>query len=173
MSGLVLVVPELVSRTEDIRQAHDPAARQGMPPHVTLLYPFVPMPAFQPEHRERLAAVAQAAEPLELSFARIARFPQVLWLSPEPEGPLGALIAALMAAFPDYPPYGGQFETVIPHVTLAQADAARLDALTPVVQERFATPVRARVDRMSLFATHNRRWREVERFTLGEGADLR
>jgi 2'-5' RNA ligase len=172
LSGLVLVVPELTSLTDDIRQTHDPAARQGMPPHVTLLYPFVPMPAFQPEHRQRLAAVASAAAPLELSFSQLARFPQVLWLSPEPVGPLAALIAALVEAFPDYPPYGGQFETVIPHVTLAQTADAQLDLLVPVVQERFATPARATVPAISLFATRNRRWHEVERFSLGAPQDL-
>lgn len=167
MSGLVLVVPELEPFTDDVRATHDPAARAGMPPHVTLLYPFVPMPLFGPAHRAALAETAARFAPFDLRFSRIARFPQVLWLAPEPEAPVVALTQALCAAFPDYPPYGGQFDTVIPHVTLAQADEARLDALEPAVQARFATPVTTRVAAVSLFATRARRWREVERFPLG------
>lgn len=163
----MLVVPELEPFTDDVRQAHDPAARQGMPPHVTLLYPFVPMPLFGDEHRARLAAVTAGFAPLKLSFARLARFPQVLWLAPDPEPPVLALIAAICAAFPDYPPYGGQFDSVVPHVTLAQAGEERLDLLAAAMQERFSQPVSATVSAVSLFATTRRRWREAERFTLG------
>jgi 2'-5' RNA ligase len=166
LSGLVLVVPELEAATADIREAHDPAARQGMPPHVTLLYPFIPMPRLRAEDRARLAEVAGRFGAFDLSFSRLARFPQVLWLSPDPEAPVLALAEALCASFPNYPPYGGKFDSVIPHMTLAQAPEAVLDRLEAAMRPRLATPIRARVEAVSLFATAKRRWREVERFRL-------
>jgi 2'-5' RNA ligase len=166
VSGLVLVIPELEALTADVRAAHDPAARYDMPPHITVLYPFVPMPKLRAEDRARLADVVGSIPALDLCFSRLARFPQVLWLAPDPEAPVLALAEAVAAAFPDCPPYGGQFATVIPHVTLAQAPEAVLDGLEPQMRLRFSQPVRARVDAVSLFATARRRWREVERFRL-------
>jgi 2'-5' RNA ligase len=166
MSGLVLVIPELAARFGDLRARHDPAARQGMPPHVTLVYPFKPFPALVPDDRQRLGEVAAGHATLELTFADADRFETALWLRPEPEGPLQALIAAIVEAFPAWPPYGGEFETVIPHATLAQGPSDLLDRIEPVVRERMTSPVHARVDAVSLFRTVRGRWVESERFPL-------
>jgi 2'-5' RNA ligase len=167
MSGLVLVIPELEARFGDLRARHDPAARQGMPPHITLVYPFKPYPALAPEDHARLREVAAAHPALDLTFAEADRFEQALWLRPEPDAPIQALIAAIVAAFPAWPPYGGEFETVIPHATLAQGPPERLDRVEPVVHERLASPIRARAAAMSLFRTVRKRWVEGERFALG------
>lgn len=42
----------------------------------------------------------------------------MLWLAPEPAAPFAALTAAVHAAFPQYPPFGGAFAEVIPHLTV-------------------------------------------------------
>ena len=167
MSGLVLVNPELEARFGDLRARHDPAARQGMPPHVTLVYPFKPYPELRPEDGARLREVAAAHPALELTFAEVDRFATALWLRPEPSAPIQALVAAIVAAFPAWPPYGGEFETVVPHATLAQGPPDLLDRIAPMACERLASPVRARVEAVSLFRTVRRRWLEGERFPLG------
>jgi 2'-5' RNA ligase len=166
-SGLVLVVPELAPLIDDLRAKHDPAARQGMPAHVTVLYPFMAPVKLGPPKRRRLAEVIAGCPPFELTFAKVGRFPEVLWLAPEPAEPIVALVRAITAAFPDYPPYGGQFETVIPHVTVALGDSLDLGALEPELRARFARPVSCRVDEVALFTTVRRTWREIDRFPLG------
>ena len=55
-------------------------------------------------------------------MARFARWPNVVYLEPEPDEPFRRLTNALAAAFPDYPPYEGVHEEVVPHLTVA-ADA--------------------------------------------------
>jgi 2'-5' RNA ligase len=165
-SGLVILVPALEPAVADLRAQHDPAARQGMPAHITLLYPFMDPVKLGPTPRSRLAAVIRGFPAFDLSFSRIGRFPEVLWIAPEPDEPLLALVRAIAVAFPDYPPYGGQFETVIPHVTVAHGDGLDLGALEPEVRGRLATPFVQRVDGASLFTTVRRKWREVDRFLL-------
>jgi 2'-5' RNA ligase len=165
-SGLVLLVPELEPAIGDLRAVHDPAARQGMPAHVTVLYPFMDPVNLGPTQRGRLAEVIRAFPAFDLSFSRVGRFPEVLWIAPDPAGPIVAMVRAIAAAFPDYPPYGGQFETVIPHLTVAHGDGLDLGALEPEVRRRLATPVVQRVDGASLFTTIRRKWREVDRFLL-------
>jgi hypothetical protein len=39
------------------------------------------------------------------------------------------MTAALVAAFPEHPPYGGKYDEVIPHATLAIGDDAVLDEI--------------------------------------------
>lgn len=166
-SGLVLLTPALDDRLGDLRAAHDPAARQGMPAHATVLYPFMDPALITPASRARLAEVIAGFGRLELAFAKAGRFPEALWLAPEPAEPLVALTRAIAAAFPDYPPYGGQFETVIPHVTIAMGEGLDLGALEPEVRRRLSPPIVQSVESVSLFTTVQRRWREIDRFALG------
>ena len=48
----------------------------------------------------------------------------VLWLAPEPAAVFGALTTAVADAFPDYPPFGGRHEVVVPHLTVGNAVVA-------------------------------------------------
>lgn len=166
-SGLVLLVPELAPLIDDIRARHDPAWRQGMPAHVTVLYPFMDPVKIGPTQRGRLAEVLRSFPAFDLTFAGIGRFPEALWAAPAPAETVVAMVRAVAAAFPDYPPYRGQFETIIPHVTVAQGDGLDLGALEPELRRRLEAPVTARVSSVALFTTVRRRWREVDRFLLG------
>lgn len=165
-SGLVLLIPELEPAIGDLRARHDPAARQGMPAHVTVLYPFMDPVKLGPTQRGRLAEVIRGFPAFDLIFSRVGRFPEVLWIAPDPVEPIVAMVRAIAAAFPDYPPYAGQFDSVIPHVTVAHGDGLDLGALEPEVRRRLAAPVVQRVDGASLFTTIRRKWREVDRFLL-------
>lgn len=42
----------------------------------------------------------------------------VLWLAPDPDAPFRALTAAVFRAFPDYPPYQGEYTDLVPHLTV-------------------------------------------------------
>ena len=53
-------------------------------------------------------------------LASVGRWPDVVYLAPEPDAPFRRLTAALASAFPDYPPYEGAHEEVIPHLTVAR-----------------------------------------------------
>lgn len=167
MGGLVLVVQAVDRRFGHVRRKHDPAARHGMPAHVTLAYPFADPETLDAAGRDKLRAIFAEQPPLDLSFGVMGRFPGVLWLAPEPGAALAALTARIAEAFPEHPPYEGAFETVTPHVTLAHGQEAALDRLQARLADRLRSPVTARSDAATLFATRAGRWMPMERFPLG------
>ena len=77
--------------------------------------PFLPVAALTPTSGTGSTAIAAAVEPFEVRFERVRRFPGVVWLDPEPAEPFRSLTAAIVARWPDHPPYGGVFDEVIPH----------------------------------------------------------
>ncbi|MEP7378983.1 MAG: 2'-5' RNA ligase family protein [Chloroflexota bacterium] len=112
-----ITVPVTIAR---LRERMDPSAAQGVPAHVTLLYPFMPVDGLTDEVRAKVGRIIAAEPTFTVRFSAIGRFPNVVYLPPEPADPFGRLTAAIAAEFPDYPPYEGAYETVIPHLTVAQ-----------------------------------------------------
>jgi 2'-5' RNA ligase len=97
-----------------------PPLPSGLPAHVTLLFPF-PEPDSEVVEatRETLADVAV----FDVVFREVRRFPNVAYLVPEPAERFVALTGALVERFPAWQPYGGKFDDVIPHLTIADGDA--------------------------------------------------
>jgi hypothetical protein len=163
-TALVVLVPEAEPIVADHRLRHDPAAADGVPAHVTVLYPF---PAHVDEASvAAVAAIAAAVPTFDVTFRTTARFPGVvLYLDPEPAAPFRELIARCTATFPDWPPYGGTFPDPIPHLTVADGvSTATADALDAEV--RAGLPITSRIDRLTLIAGPPP-WRVVRHFPLG------
>jgi 2'-5' RNA ligase len=165
-SAVVVHVPEAEPLVGGWRCAHTYDAPLGMPAHVTLLYPFVPR-AEVAQAELRLAELVAGHDAFDATFARTARFPDVLYLEPEPAGRFLDLTAAIAAAWPEHPPYEGVHETVVPHLTIAESeDAGLLDSIAAEVEPRL--PVRQRVEAASLFVeSDDGRWRAHSRLALG------
>ena len=109
---------------EDLRHL-DPAAGFGLPAHVTVLYPFGPVDLLGEALRCELRRVFAAKAPFEVEFRRSQWFgDEVLWLAPENPRPFVALTEAVVSAYPGWQPYGGAFETVIPHLTVGDITEA-------------------------------------------------
>jgi 2'-5' RNA ligase len=147
--GLAPVVDGLRERSCESKPSH------GMPPHVTLLVPA-------PGDIEAIAEVLFAFAAFDVVFARLERFPGTLWLAPEPAQTFAGMIEALLERFPDYPPYGGAFREIVPHLTVAQSE---LDQAASELRPWL--PVSTRAERAVLFeraqAVH---WRELASFDL-------
>src|SRR4051812_46829144 len=131
-SGLVVPI-RLPAGLESIRLREVASARAGAPAHITLLFPFVPARLLRPEHLERVAEIVGCVPACDVAFRDVRRWdagggaPEgVIWLDPEPAEPFVELTKALGRAFPDYQPYGGIHDTIIPHLTLASDDRRRL-----------------------------------------------
>jgi 2'-5' RNA ligase len=171
-SALLVPVPAAEPLVGEIRIAYDPAAALGVPAHITLLYPFVRPSSITQDTVATLRAVFVRHEPFGFSLREARWFGrEVLYLAPEPTAPFLSLIGELTARFPDHPPYGGAFDEVVPHLTVA--DPGRLGvALTPhgdLVQglER-GLPVEAVADGVHLMIEGaDARWSVLERFSLG------
>lgn len=112
--------------------------------HITVLGPFLEV--VDDASVETIAAIAAEVEPFELRLERIETFPDgIIHLRPEPEEPFRKLTAALWAAFPQCPPYGGEFDDVVPHLTLDHAGHATVEA-TRAALELPAYDRAARID---------------------------
>lgn len=107
------------SRFEHYDRAYvsaDPAFTHA---HITVLAPFLPAP--DEASLEVVAGILAATRPITFALRRLETFPNgIIYLAPEPADPFRALTEALAAAFPQCPPYGGQFPDVVPHLTLDQ-----------------------------------------------------
>ncbi|MFI6498883.1 2'-5' RNA ligase family protein [Nonomuraea typhae] len=145
------------------RERYDPATPYGVPAHVTVLYPFL--------HADRvdeaeLRALFAAYEPFDLVFERTARFPGLVYLAPEPAEPVKELTEAVVARWPEAPPYQGRYPEVVPHLTIGQGlDDASAAAVEAGLE---GLPVRMRVSGVTLEVFDGEKWRRRARFPFGE-----
>jgi len=118
-SCLIIEVPAAEPAVQPHRERLDASARLGIPAHITVLAPFMPP--------ETIDVAATAG--LERLFARTSRFcfrldrtgwfgDHVLWLAPRDDRPFRALTQRVFQAFPAFPPFEGQFDDVVPHLTI-------------------------------------------------------
>ncbi|MDX6669512.1 MAG: hypothetical protein QOK04_2892 [Solirubrobacteraceae bacterium] len=87
--------------------------------YITLMTPFAPRHKLDAQFMESLARVVASCEPFDFVLGRVGRFPQgVLYIAPDSPAPFVELVEALLREWPEYPPYGGAYDTVIPHLTV-------------------------------------------------------
>ena len=176
MRSALVVALTLPPPIEQIRLRETAAARAGAPAHVTLVIPFVPPSALDDAVQRRVRSMIGTVPAFDLDLRLVRRWepgggaPEgVVWLEPEPAAPFVALIEALGDAFPDYPPYGGIHDTIIPHVTIASDDRRGLDAAE--AGARLYLPIRQHVAAATLLSEGaDGRWRTWRRFPLAGDA---
>lgn len=76
-----------------------------------------------------------------------------MFLSPDPSPGLDSLFQALLTAFPDYPPYGGQFEGWVPHLTVSRRGGEEV-AVDVRGELQARGPLRLVVDEVSGWGYH-------------------
>jgi 2'-5' RNA ligase len=118
-SAVIVACPEAEAVVGPHRERFDRSAADGVPAHVTVIYPFVPPSDVDAGVIEALAPAIAAVPRFEVRFETTGWFgTEVLWLDPRPDEPFRALTTAVFDAFPDYPPYGGVHDDVVPHLTV-------------------------------------------------------
>jgi 2'-5' RNA ligase len=169
-TSIICRVPEAERFIAHYRQRFDPSARRNVPAHVTILYPFLPLEELDEGVRQQLRDIASTVPAFDFRLRDTRRFPLSLNLAPNPDAPFAALTAAVYRAFPDYPPFAGKFDVVVPHITIAHGDEALLCEID--VELRIALPpagVPARCEEMVLIENSSGRWETLETFALGSG----
>jgi 2'-5' RNA ligase len=168
-TALVILVPEAEALVKAFRDKYDPAAAEGMPAHVTVLYPFK-----KPEHIGEdvvvvLHSLCSRHPRFRFSLGALQRFPTALYLAPHPETPFQALTRAVAGRYPETPPYGGAFADIVPHLTIAQGnDAQRLDEIRDEFHHAAGgkLPIHGYAEKVWLMAKQEGRWRPQHAFAL-------
>lgn len=161
-SAVVVLVPAVEPVVSTWRSRFDPSAARGMPAHITLLYPFLPERCLTETVNSHLGALCRELDPLEVTFVRTARFPGVLYLDPEPADHLRNLTVAIAERWPDTPPYDGQHDDIVPHLTVAHADEATLDPIEADVTSKL--PLTALLGAARLYVFDGERWQAQTQF---------
>ena len=165
-SALVVTVPAAEPVVGPWRRQYDPSAADGMPAHVTVLFPWLTAAEIDADVLTRLDSLVRREPAFGLRLAESARFPDTLYLRPEPDAPFRRLTAAVAGSWPDRPPYGGAYADVVPHLTVADHQAA---AVLDHVQAAIVPfdVVDTRVDAVELFIFDGSAWRPRHRSPLG------
>jgi len=167
-SALLIPIPEAEELVGEWRSLYDPSATAGVPAHITLVYPFIPRAKITAQTIEDLRVHFAKTRGFSLRFPNLARFPGVVYLAPTPDRPIRRMIGKLVELYPDYPPYSGRFDDVVPHLTIAD----RRERLDFVLMNRVEAgighglPLDARVREAWLMTSHRKRWTKKARFPL-------
>jgi hypothetical protein len=167
-TAVVVLTPQADPLIDEIYRLNSRAGGDGMTPHVTLLVPFVPAAALDPAVDAGLRAVFGSFAPFDYALTRVERFHGgILYLAPEPSRPFVELTDALWRAFPDYPPYEGIHDEVVPHATVAESDdGAFLSRITAELEPELPLPCRAETATI-VERGADLRWRPRVAFALG------
>jgi 2'-5' RNA ligase len=176
-SALLLPVPAAEAAVGPHRARLDASARDGVPAHITVLYPFLPPAEIGPAVLAELSRLFVVVPRFSFTLDRVRWFDQsVVWLGPSDESRFRALTDLAGGAYPSCPPYGGAHEDVVPHLTIGdRADPAELraaaEAITPLL------PIVTEATQVTLMAGPDPgrqpgRWRTVASFALGSAIDV-
>ena len=174
-SALLLTVPAAEAAVGPHRARLDASARDGVPAHLTVLYPFLPPDEIDPGVLAELSRLFAAAPRFSFTLDRVRWFDEsVVWLGPSDESPFLALTARAAATYPSCPPYGGIYQDVVPHLTIGHVGSlAELRAAAEAV--RPLLPIETEATEVTLMAGPDPgrpagppdRWRTVASFPLG------
>jgi 2'-5' RNA ligase len=167
--ALVILVPEAELIVHSFRERLDPSARQEMPAHITILYPFLSGHSIEGAARVDLEDLFRAHPQFNFSLREVKRFPGVLYLAPEPSEPFDRLIAEVCKKFQEWPPYAGSVGRPVPHLTIADV-GQRLD-LDSIEREFLSLnaallPVSATAKTVTLMALRDSKWQRKYAFAL-------
>jgi 2'-5' RNA ligase len=165
-SAVIIPVPEVEPVVSGWRARFDTAAALGVPAHVTVVYPFLPVAALTEPVVDQLRAIVEGRPAFGMQFSRCDRFPGVLFLAPEPDEPFRRLTADLVHHWPEAPPYGGEFADPVPHLTVAHlATPTELNEAERDLTARL--PITATVEAAWLIAFDGELWRRRADLPLG------
>lgn len=147
-SLVVLPVPELDDVVRPRLARRSPAAVPADPDdpvaHITLLAPFAPLEQLTDGLLAELGDFFADVTPFPFTLTGVHRFPGgAVYLAPDPATPFRQLTSELARNFPEYPPYGGAFDDVVPHLSVPLPADEDEDALAAALEARFPIPAHA------------------------------
>jgi len=171
-SALIIAVPEAEPLFSAVREEHDPAARMGVPAHVTVLLPFIPADMVDAQSLAALRELFRREPRFSYRFEHVNTFGDVtVYLEPTPAGAFVRLTQLAVQRWPEYPSYGGEFDEIVPHLTVG--DRLMAGQAAPLVSQtraglRSDGPITGEASAISLMVEDDRGfWSAAAAFPLG------
>jgi 2'-5' RNA ligase len=154
-SAVVVPVLDAGPLVRELRLQYDPSAKAGVPPHVTLMFPFLPPSDLTEARVGALAALLRGEDRFEFSLSRVREFEQgVVYLEPEPAQPFIRLTRKIGDLF-GLLPFGGEFgDTAVPHLTVTTPES-RMTLQQIATQLEPVLPIRTVADEGWLMVGNN------------------
>jgi 2'-5' RNA ligase len=125
MTGIIIAVreAEALVRSRMLRVTPELRPRDdSLVAHVTLLAPFHPETDIDDAVLDQLAGFFAELTPFDFELTEVCEFPGgITYLAPEPASTFRLLTQELHREFPEFPPYGGAFDDIVPHLTVPLA----------------------------------------------------
>ncbi len=122
VSTIAIPVHEVTDLIAPWREETFIGATQGMPPHITVLYPWHPAPVSKWEIDE-LRTVVRGIRPFTIQLTHLEHFPNHTLYFAMDDDTLMDMMLRIITAYPDTLPYEGEFDELIPHLTIAHASS--------------------------------------------------
>lgn len=121
-SALIVPIRAAASIVDEYRATMDPSHALGVPPHVTVLFPFALPGEIGDAGIARLTDAIGNLPRFPVSFTRVDWFGEdVAWLRPVDDTGFRRLTETVQSLFPSFAPYGGAYEDAVPHLTIGTA----------------------------------------------------
>jgi 2'-5' RNA ligase len=167
-STLVVLVPSAEATVGRLRRKLDRSAAWAVPVHITVLYPFAAPDSISEHLAVRLSELLRRFRSFDFALSTIGWFDErVVYVAPDPAAPFVEITNAIAAEFPEYEPYGGAYDQVVPHLTLGEGvRPSRLRRAARRLEPHL--PIQARATEVCLMAPDPAgRWHVQRRFPLG------
>lgn len=173
ITAFAVRVPSAEGLVSELRKRYDPTVKLGVPAHISILVPFMDPARVTPAVLAKAQKALMEIPSFEFTLDQVRRFPTTAYLAPEPPSPFVALTAALVRAFPEFPPYGGEHTEVIPHLTVAHGDAESASSAALELEEKLRESGRIETTCASVVLLENStgEWRELHVFELPTSAN--
>ncbi len=125
-SGLVIPVPAADALLASVAARHPGAVREGVPAHVSLLYPFVAAGELDERVTSALGELLAEQAPMPVEFVECYHRGGFVALRPDPIDGLTELVGKARRRWPDVVPYEGIYGDVEPHLTVAMCSSEEM-----------------------------------------------
>ncbi len=162
--NISVLVPEAEPIVAEVNRRMPGHRRLTAPAHITLVYPFMPASALSPADLDDLGAFFSDRPTFGFDLALGWFGREVLILRPDPASELVELTRAIVGRWPAYPYYGGLYDVIEPHVSLAFGTADELVPLALSVGSLL--PLRVQAEAVTLLVGPEEQMRPGPSFPL-------
>jgi 2'-5' RNA ligase len=167
-TAFIVRVPEAEAHVASLRSRFDASVHLGVPAHITVLVPFMAPDQITPDVVLQIQTALNQVPSFPFSLGQVRRFPAAAYLAPEPAEPFIALTEALVRTFPEFPPFRGEHQSIVPHLTVANGNPseAEMAAVELMAAVQSKGPVSSFCSSISLLENSSGLWREMHVFSL-------